>query len=170
MGATALILAGTAVTAGSSIAQGQAAKAQAKSQQGITRFNAQVAQREAEAEEQRTAFAQGRQAESARAVQGSLRAKLAKSGAVLGEGAPLALEAEQAAESELESLLIGFEGAQRAASLRSQATGLQRQAKDIGAAGRRAATAGFVGAGSSLLQGFGRVEALESRKGTKRTT
>lgn len=168
--AAGLIVAGTVVSAGSAIAQGQAAKAQAKNQQSVANFNAQVADREAEAEEQRTAFAQERQQRSARAVRGTLRAKLAKSGAELGVGAPLALEAEQAAESELENLLIGFEGAERARSLRGQATGLRRQAKGIGAAGRRAATAGFIGAGATLLSGFGRVKSLEDRKGTRKTT
>ena len=93
-------------------------EAGAKSSQNIAQFNAAIQKRTATAKRQQAAFAQKRQAKAGVRAASALTAKLGAAGAI---GSPVAggLIAEQAAETELEGLLIGFEGevlAQRAES------------------------------------------------------
>ena len=142
-----------------------AARRQGTSEQNIANFNAQVAEREAEAARAKAKFEQKRQAKKAKAIESSLTAKLAKAG---GLGSPVAgdLAEEQAAELELENLLIGFEGEIAAGRAESQAEldRLQgRLAKQRGKAAGRAANIRFGtqlatlpvgGSGGTLLTGF----------------
>lgn len=96
-----------------------AAKAEAKSAQNIANYNAAVMEREAEAIRQKARFEQRRQVKAGERIKSSLLAALGASGADITVGAPLELQAEQAAELELENILIGYEGevgAQRALS------------------------------------------------------
>ena len=137
--------------------QSQAAAAQAEAQQAVAQYNANVAEQQAKAEEQAARFRSQRQAEEAERTRSSLQAAIGASGVVSGEGSPLLIQAEQAAESELENLMIGYEGQIGAGRSRSQA-GLSRLQGDI--YGQRASTASsgaLFGAGTSLLTGFGRI-------------
>lgn len=134
---------------------GQAAAAQAEGQAAMAEYNAKLQEREARMLEQQAAFRQRRQAREAQRHMSSLRAGLAASGAVPTEGAPLLIQSEQAAESELENLLIGYErqvGAQRATS-QAQLDRLQASIYRKRAGTSR--TAGIMGAGTTLLTGFG---------------
>ncbi len=146
-------------------AQTQAQVVQARSLQNIASFNALVMRREAEAIKQRALFEQKRQAERGARVKSALVARIAAAG---GLGSPVAadLAAEQAAELELENLLVGFEGeilagrAETQAELdRLQARIFGRRAEEVGRVGRITArnlrTASFLGAGKTLLTGFG---------------
>lgn len=85
------------------------ARIEAESAQNLANFNAEVQKQEAKAIRAKAAFAQKRQAKKAVSIKSALTAKIAKAG---GLGSPVAadLAAEQAAELELENLLIGFEG------------------------------------------------------------
>lgn len=139
------------------------ARAAGKSAQNIANFNAAVAEEEAKAAKIKAGFAQKRQAKKAVAAESSLIAKLGEglSSDVAGD-----LLAEQAAESELENLLIGFEGEVAARRAESQAeldrlSG--RLAKQRGKSAARAANIKFgtqlattpVGKeGGTLLTGF----------------
>lgn len=153
---TVALVAGTAVSALGQIQAGQAAAAEAKSREAMAEFNAKVAEQEAETKRRRADFEQRRQAEAAERKQGSLVAALSASGVVPSVGAPLRIQTEQEKESELESLLIGFEGEiDRQRSL-NQAALDRLQAGVFRQQGRSARTAGFIGAGSTLLTGFGR--------------
>ena len=129
--------------------------------------------REAEAVRQKARFAQKRQAERGERIKSALVADIAAAG---GLGSPVAadLAAEQAAELELENLLVGFEGEVLAGRAETQAELDRLQAKIFGRrAGEieqvggitsrafkqragRLRTAGFLGAGGTLLTGFGR--------------
>lgn len=95
-------------------------RAEGRSAQNIANFNAAVEEQKAEAERQRAAFAQKRQAKRAAEIKSTLTAKLGVAG---GLGSPVAgdLAAEQAAELELENLLIGFEGEVAAGKAETQA-------------------------------------------------
>ena len=142
-----------------------AARAEGKSRQNIADFNAAVAEQQAKAERQRAGFASKRQAKKAAAIKSALEAKLGQAG---GLGSPVAadLAAEQAAELELENLLIGFEGETKARRAESQAELDRLQgkiAKQRGKARGRAAnikvgmqlaTLPVGGAGGKLLTGF----------------
>ncbi len=146
------------------------------SQQAIADYNAKVAEQEARAIEQSTRYKQQRQVEAASRYGSSLLARLGAAGVVVSEGAPLMIQAQQAAEAELDNLMIGYEGQTAAARARSQARldtmqGLvHRQQADIygrqaGILGERvraydpraraAFRAGRIGAGATLLTGFG---------------
>lgn len=136
-------------------AQGQAAAAQAKAQQAVSEYNARVAEQQAKAEEQAAAFRSRRQAEDAAGYQSSLQAAIGASGVVSTEGAPLLIQARQAGESELENLLIGYEGQLGADRARSQAQLHRLQAGIYGQRAGAARRGGLFGAGTSLLSGFG---------------
>lgn len=139
--AVPLMLAGTAVSAYGQYQQGQAASAEAK-------YQAQVQERQAQAAEQRTQLEQRRQAEQASRQKGALAAQLGASGAVTTAGAPLMIMAEQARQEDIEQGMIGWQGREEAGSLRRGAQMSRMKAK-------QARTAGSIGAGTTLLHGFG---------------
>lgn len=154
MMAQLLLLAGAGVAAAGAIQQGRAAEAAAESAQNIAEYNAAVQEREAQAIRQKATFEQKRQAERAAKVKSALTARLAAAG---GLGAPVAadLAAEQAAELELENLLIGFKGevgARRALSQAELDRLSGRVARRRGEAKKQAA---LFRAGTTLLTGFG---------------
>lgn len=152
----ALMTVGTGVAAAGGISGGMAAASQAEAAQNLANFNAAVQEQEARAIKERAKFAQKRQAERGARVKSALEAALGKVG---GLGAPVAadLAAEQAAELELENLLIGFEGEIGARRALSQAEIDRISGKIVKQRGRAARTAGFFGAGGTLLTGFGSV-------------
>ncbi len=136
-------------------------RAEGKSAQNIANYNAAVAEQQAEAERRRATFAQKRQAKKAAEIEAGLEAKIAKAG---GIGSPVAadLAEEQAAELELEGLLIGFEGEVAAGRQEQQAIldRLQgRLAKQKGKSAARRANIQFgtqlAMIGAPFLKGFG---------------
>ena len=150
-----IIGAGVGMQALGTYQAGQAAAGEAESRQAMAEYNARVAEQEAQAVEQQTRFQQQQQAKEAARYQSSLLAGLGAAGVVTTVGTPLMIQARQAAESELERLMIGYEGQVRASRARSQA-GLDRmQAGIYGQRARTASRAGLFGAGTSLLTGFG---------------
>jgi len=157
--------AGTGLAAVGQIQAGRAAKAQAQAQQSVAEYNAAVAEREAQSIEAATQFKQRRQAKEAARIKSSLLAKIGASGAVPGAGTALLLEAEQAAEMELENLMIGYEGRVSAQRARSQSSIHSAQASIYGMRGSAAYKAGMIGAGSTLLTGFGQIGLAGSRLG-----
>lgn len=153
--AVPLILAGTGISAAGQIQAGRAAEAEAESARNIALYNAAIQEREAKAIERKGEFEQFRQAEAATRAKSRLRARLAATGAVPDIGTPLLLQEEQAEELELESLLIGYETQIGAARARSQAE-IDRLAGRLAVGrGKAAKRAGLVGAGATLLTGFG---------------
>lgn len=148
---TLLLAVGVGLAAAGSIKEGQAAESAAKDQQNLLKFNAAIEKREGEAAKQAAAFAGKRHAKKAAEIKSSQIVALGT-----GLGSPVAgdLAAEQAAELELEELLIGFEGevAQRRAG--SQAQLDIASGKAVRARGKSRKEAGFIKAGTSLLQGF----------------
>jgi len=137
----------------------QAAAAQAEGQEAMAEYNAKVAEQEAKARTARSIFEQQRQAKEAERRAGSLRAGLGTAGVMMDVGTPLLLQAEQAAESELDNLLIGYEGQVGAARARSQAALDRMQASIYSSSAKSARLAGMVGAGTTLLKGFGKAAA-----------
>lgn len=134
----AATLASTALGVVSSIQQG---KAQAQAH----KYNAAVAQNEAIAARQAAAFEADRVRQRRDKVLSSQRAAFGKSGLAL-EGSPLALMEDTAAEAELDALVVQHQGSVMAARAESQAALDRMQAK-------QARTAGYFGAGASVLRG-----------------
>lgn len=118
----------------------------------VAKYNQQVKEREAQAAEQKATIASRKQAQAAARQMSTLRAQMGAAGAVSTAGAPLEIFGEQARQSTLENLEIGAEGTQTAARLRSEGVAIREQ----GRAQRRASR---IGAGASLLTGFGTLAA-----------
>lgn len=148
-----LVAAGVGLAVAGQIQQGRAAEAQARSEQNIANYNAAVQRREAEAQRQRATFAQKRQARRGVQIKSALTAQLGAAGAI---GSPVAadLAAEQAAELELENLLIGFEGEVAAQRAESQAELDVLQGRVSRERGRQERRASQIRAGTTLLTGF----------------
>lgn len=155
-------IAGTGMQAFGQIQAGRAASAEAKSQQNIAEYNAQIQEREAKAIEQRTALAQRRQAEAAARQLSALEAGVGAAGAVPTAGAPLMLQAKQASESELENLDIGYTGRERAVAARTQARLDIMGGKLARQRGKAEARGRYIGAGATLLTGFAKGKARGS--------
>lgn len=150
-----LLLVAAGVSAAGSIQQGRVAHAEAKSQAAMSQYNARIMEREAEAIRQKAAFDQKRQAKEAERIKSRMRTKMAGSGVMQGVGTELLLEEEQAAELELDNLLIGYGAEVEARRAESQAKMDMAQGRIYRQRGRAARTAGYMGAGTSLLTGFG---------------
>ena len=149
-----MIMIGTGVMAAGQIQAGREAEAQAKSAQNIAKYNALVQEREAEALKQQAGFEQKRQAKRAVRVKSALTARVAAAG---GLGAPVAadLAAEQAAELELENLMIGYGGEIGAERALAKAELDRLQGKLYRQKGKAARKASYFRAGGTLLTGFG---------------
>jgi hypothetical protein len=147
-----LLFIGAAVTGGIMASQAQAQEA--RNQAAMAKYNQDVMNQQAKTKEQQTAFEQNRQAEESHRQMSSLQANLGMSGAVSTEGSPLMIQAKQASESELENLMIGYEGQNQAQYMRSQAGGYGMQSSIYKSKARNIANAGYMNAGSTLLTGF----------------
>ena len=152
--AVPLLLAGTGIAVAGQIQAGRAAEAQGRSEQNMAEFNAKVQEQEAKALRQRAGFAQQRQVRKGARIKSALTAQLGFAG---GLGSPVAgdLTAEQAAELELENLLIGFEGETAARRAESQAELDRFGGRIARRRGKNLKTASLFQAGSTLLTGFG---------------
>jgi hypothetical protein len=146
-----LLLAGTGLMAAGQIQAGRAAAAEGKSAQNIANYNAAVMEQQAKAERAAGEFKQVRQAEAGERIKSSMQAALGKAGG----GPQLLPESEQAAELELENLMIGYESELTAKRAESQAELDRLQGKLYKQKGRNLATASYLGAGSTLLTGLG---------------
>ena len=127
----------------------------AKNQAAMQDYNARVAEQDAAATEEQTTFAQLRQRRTAARIMGGLRAKLGASGALMDEGAPAALTADQAFELEMENTLMGQQGRTEAAKYRSEAAGYRMGAQFARKSASNALTAGWLNAGRRVIGGLG---------------
>jgi len=155
MAPAALMLVGTGLAAGGQIYSGMAASAEGKSAENLAEYNAALQEREAKQIEARTALQQRRQAEESERRMGTLRAGLGAGGAVTTAGSPLMIQAKQASEFELENLLIGYTGREEATAARSGAALSRMEGRIARQRGKAGKMAGYTGAGSTLLTGFG---------------
>ena len=138
----------------------QAMRAQGKSAENIANYQAAVAEQEATALRSKAKFEQTRQVGMAERIKSSMTAAIAVAG---GLGSPVAedLAAEQAAELELENLLIGYEGEVGAKRAESQAILDRLQGQLTRQQAKSAARQANIGFGMqlgslALLSGFGR--------------
>lgn len=155
MGLETLVLAGLGTMAAGQVMQGMAAKQAGKDEASLAEYNARVMESQAKAKEEQTLAIQKRQAEAAARVQSSLEAELGASGVVSTAGTPLLVQAKQASELELENLMIGYEGQVEAERYRSQAAGERYKGKLAKRRGKNEMFGSLLGAGGTLLTGFG---------------
>ena len=136
---------------------GKAASQETRAQSQMSVRNAQIAEEDAQAAIKKSVFEQTRQAEEGALITGELKARMSASGVRTDVGTPLLIQEEQEAELELENMLIGYEGQLLAKRYRSQAELDYMQSGIYKRKAKSAKTAGTIGAGAALLQGFGTV-------------
>lgn len=139
--AAASAVVGTVGAISTGISQNQAAK-----------YNAQVAQNNADAATQAANFETEAERRRQMRLFGAQRAAYGKAGVTM-EGTPLDVVGDTAAEGELDALAILYQGQLGYNRGQSEAS-LQRYA------GRSALTSGYIGAGSSILKGAGAARGL----------
>lgn len=137
MGVTALLLAGTAISAGGAVASGVAQRQSAQFQASVDKQNAVLAR-------QRAALDEDRVRRQGRRLLGTIKAR----GAAQAGDLPLDLIADAASEFELNALLARFRGDVESRDARNRA-------KAARASGDAALAGGIISAGGSLLTGFG---------------
>lgn len=142
--ATALTIAGTVAGAFGTFQQSQAASATAN-------YNAQIAERNAQIAEAEGAENARRTREAGRRVLGQQQAGFGVSGAVVGEGTPLDVLGSTAADVELDALTARYGANIEAQNARLLAAQQRSRASS-------ARSSGFIGAGTSLLMGAGRID------------
>lgn len=153
--APAILIISAAVAAAGSIQQGVAANREAEDQQKMADYNASVEQQKAKQIEAVGVFDSKQQAEEADRLASTQSAALGASGAVTTEGSPLLIKAKQAAQSDLENLLIGYNARVGANAANNQANLDIMQGKLVRKKGENEQTGSYFSAGSSLLKGFG---------------
>jgi hypothetical protein len=147
--AGAIVVAGVALTAYGQYEAGQSAKATAN-------YNAKLAENEAIAKEQQARVESQQMQKNKERLLASQRAGFAKGGAVITEGTPLLLMAEQAGTAELDILNQQRNRAMEATSLRSEATISKFS-------GKQAARAGNIGAAGTVIGGAGSIALAGSK-------
>lgn len=147
-----LMVAGAGVSAYSAIKQGQTAAAQAKQKAAWDDYNAKVAKKEAEAERKASDFEATQHTRKTKEILARLRSRVGKSG-VTPSGSPLLVAEDTAAQLAIEGANIRATGARRVGAWTSKSILDTSMAK----AARRSAPgykqAGYLRAGSSILQG-----------------
>jgi hypothetical protein len=150
--------AGVGLAAWSSYQEGRINEANLKSQAAMAEYNAQMQEREAQAARDKASLESRRRAEAGSRRQSSMLASIGASGVVPTEGTPLLIQAKQAAEDEFDMLLAGYEGEVQAQRHLSQAAADRMEAKYYKKNARYARDAGILGAGTTLLSGFGNMD------------
>jgi len=148
---------GLATSVYGGIQSAKAAEQQGKDARAMSEYNARVEENKARQLESKSIYDQRRQADLANRKKSSMLASMGESGADLSVGAPLMVQAKQAAEFDLENLVIGYEGQTEAGAARNQATLDRLQGSISESQGRSRAKARYIGTGSSLLTGLGTI-------------
>lgn len=141
MPAAVPLIAGGAVLAGAGAIYGGYKQKQA------LEYNAKLAEQSAEQAKVKAAYDEAAHRENVAKFISSQRAEYGKSGVEMS-GSPLLVIKDTIAKSELDALAIRYGGEIEARQLRSKGAGLRAE-------GQTARTAGYLGAGSSLLTGAG---------------
>lgn len=147
---TALQGLGALASAGGAIAGGISAN-------NVAEYNAQVAENNAQAERQRAGYEAELMKDRQRQIIGAQRAAGAAAGLDITTGTPVAVLGDTAKQSEMDILARLYSG-------ESAATAYQNDAANFRAEGKAQRTAGFIGAGSSLLSSFGKMAADRNRR------
>ena len=164
---TIALVVGGSLQALSGIQQGRAARAQGRAQEEIALRNAQLAERQAEAEQQAAIEAARQQERVGEELKGRQRAAFAKAGVQIARGTPLSVLVETAEDLEADRLTILREGAISAAQRRSQADIFRAQGTAAKARGRAIGRASTLAAAGTILTTVGGVGESRFRRGLK---
>jgi hypothetical protein len=148
-----LLPAAIATMATGQVMGAMSAKRQGENEAAIAKYNAAVSEQEAKQVEMRSRFESVRQAEDAERVGSELLVNVSASGSTPTQGAGLLARATQSVQSELDNLLIGYEGRIGASRARSQAAGYRMEATAAKQRGQAGFTSGIIGAAGTTLLG-----------------
>ena len=149
---------GTGLGVISSIRQGSAQSAALKSQAAGARYNQQVAEMNAQAVENASAYQTQLQREKNQRLLASQKVGYGKAGVTM-EGTPLEVMADTAADQEKDIIAQRYNYDIQAWRYRSQAGQYGFEADRSMSMASGATTAGYLGAGTTLLTGIGRAVA-----------
>ena len=162
--AVPLLIGAAVFSAYSSYQAGKAEESRLKYDESLVRYNAQVAERDAEAKEQARVVEQNKKRKDTRKLLARQRAVIGAGGVVGTEGTPVTVQEVTAEDETFDLLMIGHEfdvaasrDRSRASGLRHQATGLRQQAREARAEGRR-------GIGTSLFSGAADIATIKSQQ------
>lgn len=128
-----------------------------KAEESRLKFNAAVAERDAEAKEQAKVIEQNRKRKDTRKLLARQRAAIGAGGVVGTEGTPVVLQTVTAEDETFDLLMIGHEFDVAASRDLSRATGFRQSAKEARAEGRR-------GVGTALFSGAVDIAAIKVKQ------
>jgi len=153
--AAALATAATgAIQAYSAYQQGQAQSRMAAYNALIARQNAELAAEQMKISKKEKEIIESRQRREAERVLASQRAAWAKAGVEMA-GTPLMVEAETLTEADIDALAIRYASTVEQSKLLAQQAGYKQEEMLQKMAAKQYRTAGYLGAGTSLLTGLG---------------
>lgn len=135
------------------VMQGFAAKRQGENEAAIAKYDQAVTNREVEQIELTNRFRSIQQAQESERIGNEILVNVNALGSVPTQGAGLLARATQSVQSELDNLLIGYEGRIEASRARSQAAGYGIEATAAKQRGRAGFAAGMIGAAGTTLLG-----------------
>ncbi|GAF91420.1 unnamed protein product [marine sediment metagenome] len=153
---------GMGISAYSAVQQGRSAAAQAKQQAAWDDYNAKVAKREADAERKASDFEATQQSRAAKQLLARQRALIGASG-VTPEGSPLLLAEDTAEQLAIEGANIRTTGERRVGAWTSRSILDTAKARAARASAPGYQKAGYLRAGSSILQGASRYNYMRSQ-------
>jgi len=155
---TGIMLAATAASTGigvmGAIQQGKAQSAQAKYQAEVSRQNQELAEQQAGAERRQGYENMITQRQETARLIGRQRAAAGASGAVVDVGSNLDLQADTAAQGEMDAINAYNQGLDRAYNYDLQAANYGSQAKAYDATARSAKQAGYMNAAATAIGGI----------------
>ena len=147
---------GTGMSVIGSLQQGQAAKAQANYQAQVSRNNAKIAEWQAQDAEQRGLEQEREHRRNVQRLMGSQQAAIGGSGFEIGDITSQDLLSDTAMMGEADAWTIKNNAAREAWGYRVQGSNFSTEAEMNKVAGKRAARAGIMQAGTDLLSGASR--------------
>lgn len=155
---TGIMLAATAASTGigvmGSIQQGKAQSAQAKYQAEVSRQNQELAEQQASAERRQGYENMITQRQETARLIGRQRAAAGASGAVVDVGSNLDLQADTAAQGEMDAINAYHQGLDRAYNAEVQAANYGNQAAAYDATASSAKQAGYMNAAATAIGGI----------------
>lgn len=161
MGAAPLAMLGSAVSAVGAIQQGQAQRAQDRSQAQANEYNAKVRQMQASVEREQASRREEQQRRKARQVLGAQRAAISQAGIGL-MGSALDIEEQSAVNAEMDALNIRYEGERNAVGMLNDAQLEKYYADANREAGSNAMKGAYLSAGASILTGASKYKTIQA--------
>ena len=151
--------AGAGISAYSAYSQGQAQSRMAEYNALIARQNAELASGQMDIAKKEKDIMEARLRRRTEQTLASQRAGFAKAG-VEPAGTPLIVAAGTITEADLDAMAIRYAATIERGQILAQQAGLKQEERLQRMAGRQYQTAGYLGAGASLLSGIGQVASI----------